>query len=136
MEDLNLRKLSKGSTSYDFYTRIVPKGKNGLDIKEVNDGVEYIDNHQYSDKIITFLWDDDNYTDPNALKEDAEAKLEDLSKPQTSYSVDVIDLAKTGKDGESAEVHPCQCQLVTGEEQAGKISSSHPHREHQSRPHP
>lgn len=105
MEDLNLKKLVKGSTSYDFYTRIVPKGKNGLDIKEVNDGIEYLDNHQYSNKVITYLWDDDNYTDPNALKEDAEAKLEDLSKPEVSYSVDVIDLAKTGRDGSRAEIY-------------------------------
>lgn len=94
LSGINLRKLQKTTRSYDFYTRIIPIGADGLTIEEVNDGKKYIDNHQYSDKIITYLWKDENYTDKNALKEDAIKKLNDMSKPEKSYSADVIDLAK------------------------------------------
>ena len=41
-----------------------------------------------------YIWKDESYTDAAALKEDAEAKLKDLSKPEVSYSADIIDLAR------------------------------------------
>lgn len=91
---LNLKKLQKKSTSYDFYTRIVPIGAENLTIESVNDGKNYLENHQYSEKIRTYIWKDDSYTDPQALKEDAEKKLNDLSKPEVSYSAEVRDLAR------------------------------------------
>lgn len=90
---LNLEKLQRKSTSYDYYTRIIPIGQDGLTIESVNDGKNYLENFQYSDKVLTYIWKDESYTDPQALKEDAELKLEDLSKPTVSYSVDVRDLA-------------------------------------------
>ncbi|MBS4967343.1 MAG: phage tail protein [Lachnospiraceae bacterium] len=90
---LNLKTLSVQSTSYDFYTEIEPYGKDGLTIESVNDGKTYVENHQYSNKAKRLIWKDERYTDPESLKEDAEAKLADMSKPYTSYSADVIDLA-------------------------------------------
>lgn len=93
LKGLNLQKLDKQSDSYDFYTRIVPVGADGLTISSVNGGRNYLENHQYSDKVRTYLWNDEGYTDPQALKEDAEAKLADMSKPSVSYSAQVIDLA-------------------------------------------
>lgn len=90
---LNLKTLSVQSTSYDFYTEIEPYGKDGMTIESVNDGKTYVENHQYSNKVKRLIWKDERYTDPESLKEDAEAKLADMSKPYTSYSADVIDLA-------------------------------------------
>ncbi len=95
---LNLLQLTKKSDSYDFYTRIVPYGADGLDIKEVNSGQEYLDNNQYSGKVRTYIWEDTNYTDAQALKDDAAAKLADMSKPKVSYSAQVIDLAEMSTD--------------------------------------
>lgn len=95
---LNLLQLTKKSDSYDFYTRIVPYGADGLDIKEVNSGQEYLDNNQYSSKVRTYIWEDTNYTDAQALKDDAAAKLADMSKPKVSYSAQVIDLAEMSAD--------------------------------------
>lgn len=95
---LNLVQLTKKSDSYGFYTRIVPYGADGLDIKSVNSGVEYIDNTQYSTKVRTYIWEDTNYTDAQALKDDATAKLADISKPKVSYSAQVIDLARMSAD--------------------------------------
>lgn len=94
LRGLNLRKLNKKSDSYDYYTRIIPIGANELTIESVNDGKNYLENYQYSNKVKTYIWKDESYTDPQALMEDAELKLEDLSKPAVSYSADVLDLAK------------------------------------------
>lgn len=90
---LNLKKLQRKSTSYDYYTRLIPIGENGLTIESVNDGKNYLENFQYSDKVLTYLWKDESYTNATALKEDAELKLDDLSKPEKSYSVEVRNLA-------------------------------------------
>lgn len=92
--ELNLIDVSLTLDSYDFYTRIIPRGADGLDIKSVNSGVEYVENYQYSTKVRTLYWEDTNYTDAQALKDDATAKLADLSKPKRSYSASVRDLAK------------------------------------------
>lgn len=94
MSGLNLKKLSKKQSTYDFFTRIIPIGANGLTIEEVNSGRNYLENFQYASKILTYIWKDENYTDATALKEDAELYLNDLSKPAVSYSVDLLDLAK------------------------------------------
>lgn len=94
LSGLNLKKLQKKSTSYDFYTRIIPIGQNGLTIESVNDGKNYLENYQYSSKVLTYIWKDESYTDAQALMEDAQLKLEDLSKPEKSFSADVRDLAK------------------------------------------
>lgn len=91
---LNLKKLEVQSTSYDFYTELEPYGKDGLTIASVNNGKTYVENHQYSDKVKRIIWKDERYTLPESLKEDAEAKLEDMSKPYSSYSADIIDLSR------------------------------------------
>ncbi len=94
MKGLNLKKLTKKADSYDYYTRIIPIGENGLTIETVNDGKNYLENYQYSNKEKTYIWKDESYTDAEALKEDGELKLRDLSRPVESYSVTVSDLAK------------------------------------------
>lgn len=98
MSGLNLKKLQKKSTSYDYYTRIIPIGADGITIESVNDGKNYLENYQYSDKILTYLWKDESYTGKNeeelqAFKEDAQKKLMDLSKPEVSYQVEIRNLA-------------------------------------------
>ena len=91
---LNLKKMTRKDSSYDYYTRIIPVGENGITIEDVNDGKNYLENFQYSSKIRTYIWVDESYTSKQALKDDAEKKLADMSKPLVSYSADVIDLAK------------------------------------------
>ncbi|MCD7736862.1 MAG: phage tail protein, partial [Lachnospiraceae bacterium] len=91
---LNLRKVKMSADTYDYYTRIVPIGADNLRIDDVNDGIGYVENYQYSNKIRTLIWEDTSYEDADALKEDAVSKLGDLSKPKKSYSADIVDLAK------------------------------------------
>ena len=94
MRGLNLRKVSPTLDTYDYVTRIIPYGADGLTIEEVNDGVPFVENYQYTTKILTLIWEDTSYTDASALKADAIKKLDDLSKPKNSYSCDVIALSK------------------------------------------
>lgn len=91
---LNLRKLEVQSTSYDFYTELEPYGNDGLTIESVNNGKTYVENHQYSNKTKRYIWKDERYTLPESLKEDAEAKLADMSRPYSSYNADVLDLSR------------------------------------------
>lgn len=92
-EQLNLKKLDVQRNSYDYITRIIPAGKDGLDISSVNGGKNYVENHQYSSKVITAYWEDNRYTVAQDLLEDAISRLEYLSKPYRAYKADVIDLA-------------------------------------------
>ena len=99
MEGLNLRKLTVKSDTYDFYTRIYPVGKDGI-TPEIILGVPYIDNFQYSKKVIPRYWKDERYTITENLIEDATARVAAASKPYTSYTADVADLAAQSKEYE------------------------------------
>jgi len=85
MDSLNLKNLDIQSNSYDFYTRIIAIGKDDLKVT--------VENYQYSNKKKTLIWKDERYTVLESLREDATAKLEELSKPYKAYKADIIDLA-------------------------------------------
>ena len=93
-DNLNLTELTVKRSSYDFYTEIEPYGKDGVDIKTVNGGQEYLSNYTYSTKRKRLIWKDERYTILENLKEDAQAKLDDMAKPYVSYAGQVIDLAR------------------------------------------
>lgn len=96
MDGLNLRKLTLKSDTYDFYTRIYPIGKDGLTPFEALN-VPYIENHQYSQKVKSYVWKDERYTRTTSLIEDATAKIEEMSRPYKAFTADVVDLAKRSK---------------------------------------
>ena len=96
MDGLNLRKLTLKSDTYDFYTRIYPIGKDGLTPFEALN-VPYIENHQYSEKVKSYVWKDERYTRTTSLIEDATAKIEEMSRPYKAFTADVVDLAKRSK---------------------------------------
>lgn len=85
-DSLNIKSLNIQRNSYDFYTRIIAKGKDDLKVT--------LENFQYSKKKKTLIWKDERYTDINSLTEDAKAKLEELSKPYRAYAAEILDLAK------------------------------------------
>ena len=91
IERLNLRSLGVKTSSYGFYTRLIPIGKDGLHLWQ--DGENYIENHQYSDKVITSIWRDERYTVTAALLEDAKARLDEASAPARAYTAELVDLA-------------------------------------------
>lgn len=94
-DELNISELTYKGSSQSLVTKLYVYGKDGLTIKSVNPtGREYITNNTYSDKEIAAVWRDERYTAAKSLYDDAVAKLEILSKPEQSYTVKVIDLAK------------------------------------------
>ncbi|WP_415321423.1 phage tail spike protein [Clostridium perfringens] len=94
IDSLNLTALQVQSDSYKFATRIIAEGKDGLTFADINGGKNYVENYQYSRKVKTIYWKDERYTIKESLLEDAKAKLKEISKPYTSYSASILNLAK------------------------------------------
>lgn len=101
------------SNSYDFATRLIPIGKDGLMLNI--DGKNYVENHQYSKKVKTMTWKDERYTDVESLKEDAEAKLDELSKPYRSYTAEIINLVEAVQDEEKKEQYKEVFSIALGD---------------------
>ena len=99
-DELNLKSVGFVGNSSDFATRLYAYGKkdsdgNPVTISSVNGGKEYIDNHQYSDRIISVGWSDERYTVPANLLSAAKKKLDELSYPVRSYECDVRNFDET-----------------------------------------
>ena len=95
IEGLNLKKLTINSDTYDFYTQLMPLGKDNISIEWL--GKSYIENYKYSKKKKLYVWKDERYTNTTSLLEDGTAKLEEMAKPYIAYEADIIDLASQNK---------------------------------------
>ena len=96
-DELNLRSIGFNGSSSDFATRLYAYGKKGDDGKpltfaSINNGMEYVEDHTYSSKVITAGWSDERYTQKSSLLAAAKEKLKTLAFPQRSYECDVINL--------------------------------------------
>ena len=93
-DELNLEKKYLSSESYEFATRIIPVGKDGLTIAAINNGKVYLEDFTYSTKVKTVYWEDNRYTVITNLKEAARQKLDKLCKPLIWYDTTVADLSE------------------------------------------
>lgn len=93
-DQLNLRNLSMQGDSLSFITRLYGYGKEGLSFASINGGKEYVDNNDYSDKVVCGWWIDERYTVASELLAATREKLKTLSYPVRAYECDVVDLAK------------------------------------------
>jgi phage minor structural protein len=94
MEGINLKKLERSSDTYDFFTELIPIGKNGLTLlDDTRDPRLVLSNYSYSRKRVVRIWRDERYTVVENLREDAEAKLAEACVPKVSYRAAVKDLA-------------------------------------------
>ena len=94
-DELNLRKQPiRTAQSKNFATRLYAVGKDGLTFADINGGKTYVDNNEYSNRIVSAYWSDDRYTVKENLFADAKKKLAEMAKPAQSYQCDVVDLAK------------------------------------------
>ena len=92
MSDFNIDKQDINVESFEFATRIIPEGMNGLKINQINGGKDYLENKAYSDRTITYYWKDERYTNIQNLKNDAQKKLDLLSVPTLTIDLSVQDL--------------------------------------------
>lgn len=93
----NRLQLIKQSDPKQICTRIYPKGAgegiNQLNIKSVNGGLDYIQSPKHIvDKygIISRVWVDRRYTNPQSLKENAQATLKELQQPCVQYQTEFL----------------------------------------------
>lgn len=100
-DELNLKEVYLRGDSFEYCTRLIPIGAEGLTIESVNQNKNYIENNDYSPKTITKIWKDERFTDPQSLKDEAIEKLKILSKPVRTYDLAIIDMASIDKDYES-----------------------------------
>lgn len=98
-DELNLKSIDIQSNSTDFYTRILPLGKDGLTIESVA-GSKIIENYTYSNKKKTYIWKDERYTNAQSLYDDAVEKLNELAQPYIAYSCNLIDLGQSCEIGD------------------------------------
>lgn len=94
-EDLNLREINYKGKSTEFITALRVRGAEGLTFASINGGKDYVENHQYSNKMIWGFWKDERYTNAAELLADATSMLYEASKPARSYDCDIIDLKMT-----------------------------------------
>lgn len=98
MEDLNLKSVKFVGCTKGFATRLYARGKDGLTFADVNDGKDYIEDHSYSNRVISVGWKDERYTIPENLLAAAKKRLSSLAYPARSYECTVNDLAKINPD--------------------------------------
>lgn len=96
---VNAEKTDYSGDSYDFVTRLYAYGAvdeegNRLNFSSINDGKEYVENLNFSKKIVSKIWSDERYTDEASLLEVAKETLAEISQPSESYKITIIDLAK------------------------------------------
>lgn len=123
-EELNLKELNFKGKSSSLVTRLYARGKDGLTFAAINGGKDYVEDHTYSDKVISAYWSDDRYEVAESLLEDAKAKLKAAAVPERSYECSVVDLAAT-----NPELYQFQdfslFSVVTLIDQKRKVSINH-----------
>lgn len=104
----NMTEISRDIDTYGMVTRLYCYGAGELDLKTVNNGLEYIEDFTFVDKlglrnrIRPDVWSDDRYTIPENLLEDGRAKLKEEAKPNVTYSMGLLDLSsRSGHEPES-----------------------------------
>ena len=96
--DLHLKRTDYKGKSTGFATRLYAYGKDGMSFASINGGKPYVENHDYSSRVICAYWTDERYTVPQNLLADAQAKVDEMARPQRSFDCDVVDLAKTNPE--------------------------------------
>lgn len=93
--ELRLKKLSKQSSSYDYFTVLHPIGKNGLTIGIINNNRNFLEDFTYSNKYIERFMIDEDITAPEILKAKAEKYLAENCMPKASYKLQLSELGKS-----------------------------------------
>lgn len=94
IDDFNIDDKDITEESFEFATRIIPEGMNGLKINQINNGKDYLEDKSYSWKTITYHWKDERYTNIENLKEAAAEKLKALARPRMTIKLKVKDLSE------------------------------------------
>ena len=97
ISDFNLKKLEVIKDTHELYTEIEPYGKDGMPLSGgyVDPyGRKYLQSIGFSQKNRRYIWRDERYTVTDSLRDDAQAKINEMSVPKVSYKIDIIDLSR------------------------------------------
>jgi phage minor structural protein len=104
----NIKEIERVIDTYGMVTRLYLYGAGGLDITTVNNGVPYVENLKWvnklklRNKIRPDQFSDERYTIPENLMDDGLAMLEESSKPNLTYAMSLQDLSsRSGHEPES-----------------------------------
>lgn len=99
-DELNLKSLATTVTTDQYATRLYAVGAEGMTFADINGGKSYVDASSVADgaPVVCAYWSDDRYTVKENLLQAAKDKVEEMSTPQSSYELSVIDLAKIDPD--------------------------------------
>lgn len=91
----NVITYNKSNSLEGVYTRIIPIGADGLTIKSVNNGVEYVENTELKAKygVIETVVKFDDVTIAENLKSKAQAMLQTINNYQNIFDINVVDIS-------------------------------------------
>lgn len=92
--ELNLKQLTKQSSTYDYATVVFPLGKNGLKITNINNGKDYLEDYSYTNKTIEAYFIDEDIEVAEILKMKAEEYLANACVPRASYRLQLASLGE------------------------------------------
>lgn len=102
--ELRLQKLTKQSSTYNYFTVIHPIGKDGLTIGLINNDKDYLEDFSYTNKYIEYYMIDENIEHMELLKEKAEKMLSENCMPKASYRLSLSDLGDTVAIGDTIQL--------------------------------
>lgn len=122
-------------------TVIYPRGRGGLTIENVNNGLEYVEDYSWYTDVLGFtlaearqkfrkvyVWEDNRFIYSGTLKREAEKKIHDLSRPVISYETGVAYIGTNNLDvGDYAWIIDSEMNLKLPVRVVRIID--HPHRE-------
>jgi len=101
----NLRKVSIETSFVETVHRIYPRGRDGIGIESVNNGLPYIEMPNPPESLFCAVLNVSDITDPQMLKEYALAVFSKMNVPQTNYECEVADLSSiSGYEDEFVKV--------------------------------
>lgn len=92
--ELRLKRLTKQSSTYDYFTVLHPIGKNGLTIGIINNDRDFLEDFTYTNKYIERFMIDEDIEAPELLKAKAEKYLAENCMPKASYKLQLSELGK------------------------------------------
>lgn len=84
----NLKSISK-AIDREVYTKIYPRGENGLNIAAVNGDKEYLEDYSYTPEVLEKVESNNDIADQDVLLAWGKRQLAKLSKPRISYEIEV-----------------------------------------------
>lgn len=101
----NLKEIERTIDTTGLVTRLYAVGANGMTFASINDGKEYIEDHTYTEENRVSALDCSSFTNPYEMKEYAEMRMAQYSKPSVSYVLKAMDLSVlTGYEHEAWEL--------------------------------